>query len=179
MGVQEDGPLSPGYEDDGCERTGKSMTEHQFFVLADLLGLRPSDRDAAHAVIFDGKELTTAATAIAKRLREADATIRCAYVIHGPMEFRITVGHRDTHRAPGAVPLAIGDMVRLIAHSTEHWISIRITALPETPTDYYSGVIVEQMVKASRYQVGNGVRFSEDQVVTEAPTAASTPRSRH
>lgn len=56
------------------------MTQHQFFVLAELLGLLPSERDAAHAVIFDGKELTTAAAAIAQRLRETDAAIRCAYV---------------------------------------------------------------------------------------------------
>lgn len=153
------------------------MTPHQFFVLADLLGLLSSERDAAHAVIFDDKELTTAATAIAERLREADAAIRCAYVIHGPMEFRITVGHRDTHRAPGAVALGIGDTIHLAAHSTEHSISVRVTALPATPVDYYSGVIVEQPVKASRYEIGNGVRFSEDQVVTEAPRAALRRRS--
>lgn len=154
------------------------MTEQQFIALADLLGLPAPDRDAVHAVIFHGREPTTAAAAIAGRLRQADATIRGAYVVHGPMEFRITVGHRDTHRSPGAVSLKVGDTVRLVAQSTEHWISIRVTALPTTPVDYFSGVIIHQIVKASLYQVGNGVKFSEDQVMTEAPRANSRRRSR-
>ncbi|WP_442592879.1 alpha/beta hydrolase [Parapusillimonas sp. JC17] len=154
------------------------MTEQQFAVLASLMGLSEPDRAAAHAVIFENERGTVAAANIVDRLREADMAIRGAYVVHGPMEFRIVVGHRDTHRAPGALELNIGDVVQLTAQSTERWIPVRVTALPTKPTDYYSGVIIEQLVTASRYQVGNGVRFSEDQVMSEAPRAASSFRRR-
>ncbi|MGB6104597.1 MAG: hypothetical protein WBF88_12220 [Pusillimonas sp.] len=58
-------------------------------------------------------------------------------------------------------------------------MEIRVNALPDSPIGYYSGVITEQLVKDSLYQVGNGVRFSEDQVMTEAPRAACGLRQRH
>jgi hypothetical protein len=89
------------------------------------------------------------------------------------MEFRVTVGHRDTHRMPGALQLKLDEVVRLVAQSTERWIPVRVTALPATPADYYRGVIVQQLVDGTRYQVGNGVMFSEDQVVIEASRASS------
>ncbi|MFA5487760.1 MAG: alpha/beta hydrolase [Candidimonas sp.] len=154
------------------------MTEQQFTVLANLLGLTEQDQITAHAIIFEGAEENTRAAPIVDRLRQADGIIRGAYVIHGPMEFRVVVGHRDTHRAPGAIRLRIGDIVRLTAQSTERWIPVRVTALPASPVDYYSGVILEQLAPASRYQTGNGVRFSEDQILTEAPRAASGTRRR-
>ena len=149
------------------------MTEHQFNVLADLLGLTDPDRAAAHDVIFDSAEGSVVTAGIVDRLRQTDAKIRGAYVVHGPMDFRIVVGHRDTHRAPGAIKLSVGDVIRLTALSTERWIPVRVTALPDSPLDYYAGVIVEQLAAKSRFQVGNGVRFSEDQVTMEAPRAAS------
>ncbi|WP_143705461.1 alpha/beta hydrolase [Pollutimonas subterranea] len=155
------------------------MTEQQFDTLADILGLDTPDRVAAHDVIFDGIEATASAAAIADKLHKTDAAIRCAYVIHGPMEFRITVGHRDTHRPPGATSIAIGDTAHLVAHSTEGLISVRVTALPASRVDYYSGVITGYPVKDSRYQIGNGVRFSEDQVMVEEPRAASRWRPRY
>lgn len=145
------------------------MTEQQFTVLAGLLGLSESDRAAARYVILDGG--AGAAAGIVERLKEADSRIRGAYVIHGPMEFRIVVGHRDVHRMPGALKLEVGDLVRLTAHATERWVPVRVTALPDSPPGYYSGVILEQMVSGSRYQAGNGVRFSEDQVMMDAPRA--------
>lgn len=148
------------------------MTEQQFLVLSDLLGLADPDRNAAHSIVFEGTKGSAVATNIAERLRQADSAVRGAYVVHGPMEFRITVGHRDTHRTPGAIPMRVGDMVRLIAQSTERWIPVRVTALPDSPTDYFSGVITEQLVKTSLYQAGNGVQFSEDQVMIEEPRAA-------
>lgn len=141
------------------------MTEHQFSVLADLLRLSGPDRTATHRVIFNDAKGDAVAMQFATALRGADAAIRAAYVIHGPMEFRITVGHRDTHRAPGSLKLNIGDIVRLVAQSTERWIPVRVTALPDSPAGYYSGVVIDQLVTASRFQVGNGVRFSEDQVM--------------
>lgn len=154
------------------------MTEHQFVVLADLLGLADPDRSAAHAYLYGDKEGTLVTARIVDGMRQADAAIRRVYVVHGPMEFRITVGHRDTHRAPGTISLKVGDVVRLVAHSTEHWISVRITALPDSPKDYYSGVITEQRVLASQHQIGNGVMFSEDQVMIEVPRAKSAWRGR-
>lgn len=155
------------------------MTEQQFIVLTDLLGLADPDRDAAHAVIFDGIEATTAAAAIVETLRQADTEIRSAYVVHGPMEFRITVGHRDTHRPPGTIAPAIGDTVHLVSLSTEGLVSVQVTAPPASRVDYYSGVITGYPVKDSRYKVGNGVRFSEDQVMVEEPRAASKWRPRY
>lgn len=152
------------------------MTEHQFTVLADLLGLSEPDRAAAHRVIIEGKAGAAEAAQIAETLRKADSAIRAAYVIHSPMEFRITVGHHDTHRAPGSLKLNVGDVVRLIAQSTERWIPVRVTALPDSPAGYYGGVITAQLVKASKFQVGNGVRFSEDQVMLEAPRTARVGR---
>lgn len=149
------------------------MTEHQFTVLVSLLGLSEADQAAARRVIFDNDEGDSVAKELVERLRQADAAIRGAYVLHGPMEFRITVGHRDTHRAPGTLILAVGDVVRLVAQSTERWIPVRVTALPDSPAGYFSGVITEQLVPNSKFQAGNGVRFSEDQVMVEAPRAAS------
>lgn len=153
------------------------MTEQQFNTLTDLLGISGSDRAAAHRVIFTHGTPDVATNTTVSRIRQADAAIRGAYVLHGPMEFRITVGHRDAHRAPGALKLQVGDIVRLVAQSTERWIPVRVTTLPDSPADYYSGIIIEQLVAASRYQVGNGVKFSEDQVMIEAPRAASRRRA--
>ena len=152
------------------------MTEHQFNTLIDVLGITGSDRAAAHHAIFNDETPDITVASIVEEIRRADAMIRGAYVLHGPMEFRITVGHRDTHRALGALTLQVGDMVRLVAQSTERWIPVRVTALPDTPADYYRGVITEQIVKASRFQAGNGVKFSEDQVMIEAPRATSRRR---
>lgn len=152
------------------------MTEQQFNVLANLLGYTAAEQAATHRIIIGGKTGDAVATQHADRLRQIDASIREVYVVHSPMEFRITVGHRDTHRMPGALKIKVGDIVRLIGHSTERWIPVRVTALPNTAADYYSGVITEQLVKLSKFQVGNGVRFSEDQVFIEAPRAASRRR---
>lgn len=152
------------------------MTEHQLNVLADLLGLSDSERSDAHGCIFRGEQGDAVAQQLADKLLKMDAAIRGAYVLHGPMEFRVTVGHRDTHRPPGTLTLKVGDTVRLVAQSTERWIPVRVTALPDSPAGYYSGVVTEQLVAASRFQVGNGVKFSEDQVMVEAPRATSRRR---
>ncbi len=110
------------------------MTEQPFTVLADILGLAAPDRDAAHAVAFHHREGTMAAADIINRLRRADAAIRGAYVIHGPMEFRITVGHRDTHRAPGTIKLGVGDTVRPAAiRRATACDSARIRSCPKRP----------------------------------------------
>ena len=150
------------------------MNRQQFDALARVLNIEEALRDAAYAVLLantrcDAPELAHAV----QQLRAADATIRAAYIVHSPMEFRVTVGHRDTHRMPGALQLKLDEVVRLVAQSTERWIPVRVTALPATPADYYRGVIVQQLVDGTRYQVGNGVMFSEDQVVIEASRASS------
>lgn len=152
------------------------MNKQQFDVLADILGLSATNKDAVHRVMFDGEDGDAVATSDVERMHRADAAIRAAYVVHSPMEFRVTVGHRDTHRMPGTLQLSVGDIVRLVGHSTERWIPVRVTALPDSPAGYYHGVIVEQLVKTSKFQAGNGVRFSEDQVMTEAPRASSRRR---
>lgn len=154
------------------------MTEQQFHTLADLMGLSDPDRDATLGILFNSEEGSAVAEQMAENLREADLAIRGAYVLHGPMEFRITVGHHDFHRTAGSININIGDIVRLVAQSTERWIPVRVTSLPATPQDYYGGVISEQLVKGSLYQVGNGVRFSEDQVMTEGPRAARRSRQK-
>src|SRR5690625_4683449 len=100
------------------------MTDQQFNVLADLLDISISDREAARRIIFNDEHNNVFATQSATRIRQADAAIRAAYVVHGPMDFRVTVGHRDTHRMPGSLNLSIGDMVRLVAQSTERWIPV-------------------------------------------------------
>jgi len=154
------------------------MTKQQLNVLAGLLGLSEPDRAAAYEAIFKGSAGSVVTAGLVDRLRAADASIRGAYVVHGPMEFRIVVGHRDTHRAPGAIELKVGDTIRLTAQSTERWVPVQVTALPASSADYYSGVIVEQLAAASRFQAGNGVRFSEDQVMVETPRAASSRARR-
>lgn len=140
------------------------MTEHQFSVLADLLGLSDPDRAAVRRIVVEGTAGDTVAAQNANTLRKADAAIRAAYVVHSPMEFRVMVSHGDTHRMPGSLKLAVGDIVRLVAHSTERWIPVRVTALPDSSTGYHQGVITKQLAKNSKFQAGNGVRFSEDQV---------------
>lgn len=148
------------------------MTKQQFEILADLLGIEAKLRVAARKALFDNGDSNAEIADLVDKLRQADAVVRSVYVIHGPMAFRITVGHRDTHRMPGAIRLQVGDAVRLVAQSTERWVPVRVTALPDSPADYYTGVIIEQLVKASRFQAGDGVKFSEDQVLLEAPKAS-------
>lgn len=151
------------------------MNQAQFQALAGLLSLQDPILGAARDILVDGQDVSDASQrhgcppqalqqAVA-RMRHADAAVRQAYVVHGPTEFRITVGHRDTHRWPGSLQLAIRQEVRLVAHTTERWIPVRITALPAFPQDYYRGVITAQLVANSKFQTGNAVQFSEDQVL--------------
>jgi len=152
------------------------MTENQFDLVARLLGIPSPARAAARAIRVDGMEAAAAiqlqgcaVEELDQALADLQATeleIRGAYVLHGPNEFRVTVGHHDAHRMPGALPLAEGDIVRLVAHSTERWIPVRVIATPAEVGGYYEGIIVEQLVAASRFQVGDRVRFGEDQVMT-------------
>src|SRR5690606_32533378 len=151
---------------------GARMTESQFDLVARLLDIPSPARAAARAILIDGMEATAAIQlqgcapveldqALAD-LQATDLAIRGHYVLHGPNEFRVTVGHHDAHRMPGALPLAEGHIVRLVAHSTERWIPVRVVATPAKAGGYYDGIIVEQLVSASRFQVGNRVRFGED-----------------
>lgn len=152
------------------------MTGYQFDLLARLLGVPSPARVAARAVMIDGMEAATATQlqgcatseldqAMAEILA-AEVEIRNVFVLHGPNEFRVTVGHHDIHRMPGAMSLAVDQVVRLVAHSTERWIPVQIVTAPDRAGGYYEGIIVEQLVKASRFQVGDRVHFGEDQVLT-------------
>ncbi len=143
------------------------MNKNQFDVLARLLALPEHLRDDLYRTHLQGESPATPELAHAlEQLRTTDRAIRSAYVTHTPSEFRVVVGHHDTHRKPGSLKLRVGDTVRLVAHSTERWIPVQVTALPVSTKDYYRGEILEQRVVGSKFQVGNGVLFGEDQVVT-------------
>ncbi|MCD0501875.1 alpha/beta hydrolase [Bordetella petrii] len=151
------------------------MTAYQFDLIARLLGIAAPTRAAARAVLIDNQAPAAAARlqgcaereleAAVEQMQALELEIRGAFVLHGPTEFRVTVGHADSHRMPGAAAPAVGQVVRLVAHSTERWIPVRVLAAPDTPGGYYEGVIVEQLVKASRFQAGDRARFGEDQVM--------------
>ena len=146
------------------------MTENQIELLLGLLGrIEPMD-DAVQARLKEclrrkERPEDTHLAGLLDAVQVLDRQIRQAYVVHTPSEFRVLVGHHDTHRMPGALRIAIGDVVRLVGHTTERWIPVRVTALPATPRDYYQGVIEAQLVPNSKFQAGNGVRFGEDQVM--------------
>lgn len=152
------------------------MTSYQFDLIARLLSVPSPARAAARAVLIDGMEPAAAAQlqgcAAAElgqaltAIQDVELEIRGAFVLHAPNDFRVTVGHHDMHRMPGALQLAEGEIVRLVAHSTERWIPVRIVAVPAEVGGYYEGIIVEQLAKTSRFQVGDRVRFGEDQVMT-------------
>lgn len=154
------------------------MTKLQFEALATLLDLADADRRSAFQALFEGASPSTDTRILLERLQSVDAMVRGAYVVHGPMEFRIEVGHRDAHRAPGALQLAVGDVIRLTARSSERWVPVKVTALPCRPIDYYQGVVHEQIVSGSRFAVGDGVEFSEDQVVLDAMSRVKGIRRR-
>lgn len=154
------------------------MNEQQFEIIANLLDMTDAQRIAAHQHLFQGAATNVELQTLINRMQHADSLIRSAYILHGPMEFRIMVSHHDLHRTPGSLKLQVGDMVRLTAQSTERWIPVRVTALPSTPTAYYRGVITQQLVSKSRFQVGNAVSFSEDQVMIEPPRVSTRRPSR-
>jgi len=150
------------------------MNREQLTALTTLLGVDETLSNALCDVLIHGREAVGAAqahgcnpAALLERidqLRAADQRIRQAYVVHGPTEFRVMVGHHSHGRLPGVLKLQVGQIVRLVAHSTERWLPVRITALPENRHDYYRGTIVEQLARYSKFQAGNGAMFSEDQV---------------
>lgn len=146
------------------------MTENQIELLLGLLGrVGPMD-DTLQARLKEclrrNERPEDAHLAdLLEALQQLDKQIRQAYVVHTPSEFRVLVGHHDTHRMPGSLAIAVGDVVRLVGHTTERWIPVRVTAVPKTPREYYQGVIEAQLVPNSKFQAGNGVRFGEDQVM--------------
>ncbi|MCQ9616368.1 alpha/beta hydrolase [Paenalcaligenes niemegkensis] len=154
------------------------MTPEQFTLIAKLVQLPESLESECAAQLIDkqspvlNQPASDELTLWLHKLHELDQALRYAYISHRPSEFRITVGHRDTHRMPGAIKLKVGQTVRLVAHSTERWIPVRIVTLASRPTDYHQGIITEQLVKRSIFQVGNRVLFSDDQVDIEPPRAA-------
>lgn len=95
------------------------------------------------------------------------ARIKRAYVKHRPSEFRVTVGHHDHHRLE-PLGLRVGDLVRLEAHTTERYIPVEIISTPATGSHYYRGVITHQLAPGSKYETGDSVFFSEDQVLASA-----------
>ncbi|MCB5362954.1 hypothetical protein H0484_04180 [Pusillimonas sp. CC-YST705] len=132
------------------------MTDEQHTLLTEILKLS-GDKDATSESL----------------LQDWHLRIKQAYVKHRPTEFRITVGHRDIDRFE-RLPLKVGDEIRLVSFTTERYIPVKITELPSTRFGYYRGVITNQLVKDSRFESGDSVYFSEDQVV--APTKPTRRR---
>lgn len=151
------------------------MTQTQFDLLARLLLIPETEHAALYrSLILNSDPETPEQEKTIQAIKALDQSIRSAYVTHTPSEFRVMVGHHDTHRKPGSLKLRVGDSVRLVAHSTERWIPVKITATPATPKEYYKGIITEQLVTGSKYQVGNGVLFGEDQVLVSSARGHKT-----
>lgn len=94
--------------------------------------------------------------------------IRYTYVQHRPRSFRVNVSHDDYDRFPGALLLEVNDEVRLISLMSERYIPVRITQTPNNDGVYYEGVITRKLDTQSIFEVGDRVRFTEDQVsITE------------
>ena len=159
-----------------------TLTAEQFTLLARLIAL-PAELfdDCAQAVLHHPTPATSYDPALQfwiDKLYKLDQELRYHYVMHRPSEFRITVSHHDTHRMPGALRLTVGQVVRLVAHSTERWIPVRVVALARTPKDYHEGIIIKQLVHNSSFQVGNRVLFSDDQVDLESSLALDAKKPR-
>lgn len=101
-------------------------------------------------------------------LNELHLRIKRAYVKHGPTSFRIMVSHHDLDRFPGALDLKIGDTVNLVSFTTERYVPVEIIETPRTSVGYYRGVITQQLATHSKFEVGDSVYFSEDQVRTHS-----------
>ena len=76
----------------------------------------------------------------------------------------VTVSHDDLDRFPGALDLKQGMRVQLVSYTSERYISVRITQVPASPKAYFRGVVSEQNIGYSVFEVGDSVYFSEDQV---------------
>lgn len=99
-----------------------------------------------------------------RRILDLHKAIKSKYVKHRPAAFRVMVGHHDYNRYPGSLNLKVGDLVQLVAHSTEKYIPIEIVYVPNRSNEYYRGIITHQLVKNSVFEEGDSVFFSEDQV---------------
>lgn len=129
----------------------------------------------ADLVVDDARQLDELCAQLAQ-LQAADHQIRSAYVIHPPTSFRVMVSHGDLHRMPGYLKLQHDQEVRLVAHTTERWLTARVVYVPESPLHYFEGVIVEVAAGGGRFRQGDRVQFSEDQV--EVPKSLK-PVGRH
>lgn len=135
------------------------MTQEQFLLLAQILHLSPSPELEQEARHPNGPLSPQAQEILAlhRRLKEA-------YVIHRPTAFRVVVSHDDLDRFPGALDLKQGMRVQLVSYTSERYISVRITQVPASPKAYFRGVVSEQNIGYSVFEVGDSVYFSEDQV---------------
>lgn len=97
-------------------------------------------------------------------LEELHQRIKRAYVIHRPESFRVMVSHDDYDRFPGSLKLNLGDTVNLVSFTTERYVPVEVIELPKTSIGYYRGVITQQLAINSKFEVGDSVYFSEDQV---------------
>ena len=103
--------------------------------------------------------------------------IKRAYVRHSPTEFRVTVSHYDLPRLESPLRLQVGNRISLVALTTERYVPVEIVELPRSARSYYRGVITDQPAKLSKFEVGDSVFFSEDQVlVPKSPARRGAKR---
>lgn len=156
------------------------MTHDELQVLVDLLRIEARLLPALTRALVDAApaDLDEDTAQAMAAVRAAEARIRATFICHHYTEWEIVVGHRDYHRAPGMVQLAVGDRVRLISTRTHLMVPVEVTHLPVTPRDNYRGIIVEMEQTSMRYRIGDGVMFGEDQVVLGG-AARRLRRPRH
>lgn len=151
------------------------MTLDQIQTVADLLSIDGPTSSAAQAILTEQATLQEAASAhgikiealekALSRLADAERRIRAAFICHLPACWEIVVGHHDTHRAPGMIVLAMGDEIRLLCAQVGVMVRVRVTQLPGSVTGYYKGLIQDLERSSARFHPGDGVMFSDDQVI--------------
>jgi hypothetical protein len=156
------------------------MTHDELQVLVDLLRIEARLLPTLTQALVEAApaELDEAAAQAVAAVRAAVARIRATFICHHYTEWEIVVGHRDYHRAPGMVQLAVGDRVRLISARTYLMVPVEVMHLPATPRDNYRGIIVDMEQTSMHYRLGDGVMFGEDQVVLGG-AARRLRRPRH
>lgn len=154
------------------------MTHNELFTICSLLNIDDQLAQAAVAVMIDGRPQSDTARrgriptdllqCTIDRILDAELRIRGAFVCHTPGCWEVVVGHNDHHRAPGAVTLETADEVRLVCARVCVMVPVRVTQLPESPQGYYRGIVLEMERSSMRYRRGDGVMFSDDQVILPA-----------
>lgn len=139
-----------------------TMNHEQLILLMEILQI--SLPETIQEKILANKPLPKTYEQEASAIYALNLKIRYLYVKHRPRAFRVNVSHDDYDRFPGSLMLALDDEIRLISLMSERYIPVRITQIPKNDEVYYEGVITQQLGDQSIFEVGDRVRFTEDQV---------------